>query len=214
MKGPKFRKWILLCLMAVGLLALESAFGAPPDNYTGNMMVNGMVMPMAKMGNDIRVENPMIHGLVTISHMDSRKVVMMSTRSKTYFEQTMIEQAPSIYDPKTVVEKKKIGSETIDGHPCIKYDAVIYLKSKPDDKYRSTIWEAQDLGGLAIRSETVLPEKIKDGQDKVVNELKDIKVGAARPSMFEVPADYKKTNSMMELMGGTGMMEMPREKNK
>jgi len=31
--------------------------------------------------------------------------------------------------------------------------------------------------------------------------MKNIKVGAAQASMFEVPRDYKKANSMQELMG-------------
>ncbi|MBU4121087.1 MAG: hypothetical protein KKA48_05995 [Proteobacteria bacterium] len=35
--------------------------------------------------------------------------------------------------------------------------------------------------------------------------FKDIKLGAATASMFEVPRDYKKVNSVQEVMGAGGM---------
>ena len=114
-------------------LAVGLAMAAPPDNYTANMVVEGMVMPMAKMGNKVRFENPMMRGMVTINLMDVRKTITISTLNKTYFEQTSQEKVPSFYDRNVVFEKKKIGSETIDSHPCIKYDTVFYSKDKPAD---------------------------------------------------------------------------------
>jgi hypothetical protein len=161
------------------------------------------------MGNKMRAENPMMPGMVTIHFMDSRKMIMMSTTNKAYMEQEMQqERAPSIDDPRVVIEKKQIGSETIDGHPCIKYDSVFYIKDKPAEKYKAILWEAKDLGGLVIRSETALPsEKARGGKNKVVNELKQIKIGAAKASMFEVPKDYRKVENMMEMMGGMPKME-------
>jgi hypothetical protein len=147
--------------------------------------------------------------MVNIHFMDSRKMIMMSTRNKTYLEQAMRQEgAPSIDDPRVVVEKKQIGSETIDGHPCNKYDSVFYIKDKPAEKYKAIIWEAKDLGGLVIRSETALPpEKARGGKNKIISEIKEIKVGAAKSSMFEVPKDYRKVENMMEMMGGTQKME-------
>jgi hypothetical protein len=119
------------------------------------------------------------------------------------------DKTPSVYDSRAVIEKKKIGNETIDGHPCLKYDAVVYLKDKPNEKHNVVLWEAQDLGGLAIRTEMTLPERPQSkggGPAKMVTELKDIKVGAARAAMFEVPQGYKKVDSMMEMMGGPSGM--------
>lgn len=207
---------ILSCFLFCIFLTARVGFAAPPDNFTAKMVTEGMVMPMAKMGDKMRVENPMMPGFVTISLMGLKKMIMMSTVNKTYTEQIFGEEMPSIYDPKAVFEKKKIGSETIDGHPCIKYDTVFYLKDKPAEKYRATVWEAQDLGGLMIRSEMIIPEILRrGGPSKVVSELKEIRVGAAKASMFEVPSGYKKVNSMMELMGGMeGMMDIMPEQMK
>jgi hypothetical protein len=199
------QKRIIFTAGTLSLLFLFSTFAlaAPPENFTSKMVTMGLTMPMAKMGNKTRVENPMIGGLVTISQMDAQKTVTMNTRNKTYFEQTQQERkVPSLYDPNVVIEKKKIGSEAIDGHPCVKYDTVFYKKDNPKEKFKAVIWEAQDLGGLPIRNEITIPENKKGpGPGKMVSEMKDIKVGAATASMFEVPRGYKKVDSMNAVMG-------------
>jgi hypothetical protein len=106
-----------------------------------------------------------------------------------------------------VFDKKKVGTDTIDGHPCIKYDAVFYRKSQPEEKYKAVIWEAQDLKEFNIQSEVTVPPnpKYPGSGGKMVMKFKDIKLGAATASMFEVPGDYKKAGSMQEVMGFGGM---------
>ncbi|MEW6003310.1 MAG: hypothetical protein AB1638_11795 [Nitrospirota bacterium] len=199
----KFGVFILSFLLSVILSFPMIVSAAPPDNFTAKMIMSGMTMPMAKMGDKMRVENPMLQSLVTISLLGSKKMIMMSTVNKTYFEQNLKEDTPSVYDPRVVFEKKKIGSETIDGHPCIKYDTTFYLKDKPAEKFRAIIWEAQDLGGLPIRNELIIPENKRMGKGgRIISELREIKVGAAKASMFEVPGGYKKVSNMMEVMGG------------
>ena len=208
-------------IMSIGLgvfiffLFSPFALAAPPDNFTCKMTFMGMSMPMAKMGNKSRVENVMFGGLVSINYMDQKKTVTMNTKNKTYFEQATQERVPSIYNPNVVIDKKKIGSETIDGHPCVKYNAVFYNKEKPQDKFTSVLWEAQDLGGLPIKNEVVIPEdkRREGGPDKFTSEMKEIKIGAATAAMFEVPKDYKKVSSMSEVMGGD-MREMMKQMQK
>jgi len=43
---------------------------------------------------------------------------------------------------------------------------------------------------------------------KMIMKFKDIKLGAATASMFEVPRDYKKAAGMYEVMGAGGMGNM------
>lgn len=207
MKQPKKPIMLIGLLTLTFVLFSTMLLAAPPDNFTCKMTFMGISMPMAKLGNKSRVENVMLGGLITISLMDQKKTVTMNTKNKTYFEQTTQERVPSMYDPNVVIEKKKIGTETIDGHPCIKYNAVFYNKEKPQEKYSSVLWEAQDLGGLPIKNEVVIPpDKRREGApDKFTTEMKEIKVGAATAAMFEVPKDYKKVSSMNEVIGmGTG----------
>ncbi|MFH0788443.1 MAG: hypothetical protein V2B13_12635 [Pseudomonadota bacterium] len=200
---PKKSPIIATGLLAVFFIILSTvAQAAPPDNFTAKMVVMGISMPMAKLGNKTRIENVMMGGLVTISLMDQKKSLTMNTKNKTYFESPINDKVPSVHDPRTVIEKKKIGTESFDGHPCIKYEAVFYFKEKPQEKFKAVIWEAQDLGGLPIRNEMAVPEgKKAGGPGTLVTEFKEIKVGAATAAMFDIPRDYKKVNSMNEVMG-------------
>jgi hypothetical protein len=198
--------------MAGILLTGLSVHAAPPDNFTATMVSAGMEMPMAKMGTKSRVENPAMKGLVTITFADAKKTIMMNTVDKTYYEQPTQERAkaPDVYDPDVVFDKKKIGTETIDGHPCIKYDATFYRKSKPEEKHKATLWEAQDLKDFTIQTEitTAANPKYPGSGGKLVMKFRDIKLGAATASLFEVPRDYKKVNSAPEVMGMGNIGEM------
>ena len=201
-----------LFFIAAILLTSLSALAAPPDNFTATMISSGMEMPMAKMGTKHRVENPGMKGFVTISLSDAKKTIMMNTVSKAYYEQSTQDRGktPNVYDPDIVIDKKKVGTDTIDGHTCIKYDSTFYRKSKPEEKYQAIIWEAQDLKDFNIQTEIKIPanKKNQGSGGKMVMKFKDIKLGAATAAMFEVPRDYKKVNSVQEVMGASGMGNM------
>lgn len=196
-------------MFVAGVFFGTAALAGPPDNFTATMVSQGMEMPMAKMGNKSRVENPGMKGIVTIALADAKKTIMMNTNTKVYSEQIAQErdQVPNMYDPDVVFEKKKMGNETIDGHPCVKYDTVFYRKSKPEEKHKAIIWEAQDLKDFPIQIEVVVPasSKYPGSGGKMVMKYKDIKLGAATASMFEIPSGYKKVNSPQEVMGFGGM---------
>ena len=198
----------VVCLTCSGM----AAFAAPPDNFTATMVTQGMEMPMARMGSKSRVENAGMPGVITISLGDAKKTIMMNTASKVYSEQINPEreQIPDMYDSDVAFEKKKCGNETVDGHPCIKYDTVYYRKSKPNEKHKATIWEAQDLKDFPIQMEISVPAnpKYPGSGGKMVIKYKDVKLGGATASMFEVPGGYKKVNSPQEVMGFGGMGNM------
>ncbi|MCX7966235.1 MAG: DUF4412 domain-containing protein, partial [Syntrophorhabdaceae bacterium] len=151
-------------------------------------------------------ENVGMKGVVTILLNDAKKIITLNTNKKLYHEQPLKQhdRMVSFYDPDVVFEKKKIGTEKIDGHPCNKYDAIYYRKSNPKEKQKALIWEATDLKDFPIKMELESP------QGKITILYKDIKLGAAKASMFEVPKGYKKANSVHEVMG----MEMGLDKEK
>jgi len=207
---------VVFCFVTLIFVA-GTVLAAPPDNFTTKMVVNGMAMPMAKMGTKTRVQTGMLQDIYTITDSATQKTFMVNPQAKTYYEQVQqkSKEAPSVYDPNVVMEKKKLGSETIDGHPCVKSEMTFYHKDTPTQKHKGTIWEAQDLGGLPIRTEMIVEAMQKaGGSGKMVSEMKEIKVGGATASMFEVPKDYKKVNSMPELMGMGGMQDMMKQMQK
>jgi hypothetical protein len=212
MAKARIRSLASFLFMAGILLTGLSVHASPPDNFTATMVSAGMEMPMAKMGTKSRVENPPVKGLVTITVADAKKTIMMNTVDKTYYEQPTQERAkaPDVYDPDMVFDKKRIGTETIDGHPCIKYDATFYRKSKPEEKHKAILWDALDLNNFTIQTEITAAEnpKYPGSGGKMVMKFRDIKLGAATASMFEVPRDYKKVNSVPEVMGMGNIGEM------
>ena len=209
MKKNIVRYLVSLLLMTGILSGGSSLLAAPPNNFTATMVTSGMEMPMAQMGAKNRVENPAMKGMVTIHLADMKKSILLNTTNKTYFEQPIAERgnAADPYDPDVVFDKKKVGTDTIDGHPCIKYDATFYRKSRPGEKFKATLWEAQDLKGFTIQTEMTVPAnpQYPGSGGKMLMKFKDIRLGAAKASMFEVPGDYTKVNSMPELMGLGGM---------
>ena len=70
MKRKSFLSVILVSSLLIVWLIPSPALAGPPDNYTAKMVVHGMTMPMAKMANKMRVENPMMQGIVTVTLTD------------------------------------------------------------------------------------------------------------------------------------------------
>ena len=143
----------------------------------------------------------MIGGLITISLIDQKKTITMNTKNKTYFERVSRIRSPRSRIQGRSLIKKRSGPRLLTGHPCIKYDAVYYLKDKPQEKFNTVLWEARDLGGLPIRTEMVVPESKKmGGPERWSRNLRN-QIRATTAAMFDVPKDFKKVGSMNEVMG-------------
>lgn len=181
-----------------------------PTNYTATMVMMGKESPYARDGQKIRSEVDMgeMGKMISIVRIDVKKSIMLNPEKKSYFEdawkQNRMQRNPSMLmeDSNYKVDKVKIGSETIDKHPCIKYTVTITNK-ETSEKQTMTTWEATDLQNLVIKHE------MEQNGKKFGMELKNVKLNAATAEMFEVPASYTKANSMMELMGMGGMKGMP-----
>jgi hypothetical protein len=89
--------------------------------------------------------------------------------------------------PKT--ERTEIGRETVEGHPCVKYKEVTTL---PDGKkVESTVWQATDLNDFPI--------KTADSGNFTMT-FKDINFNKPPADLFELPAGFKRYESMQEMM--------------
>jgi hypothetical protein len=112
----------------------------------------------------------------------------------------MVNTDTEVQGEKPKVEKTKVGSESIDGHPCDKYKVVITYKSeKPQEGF---IWNARDLGGMTIKSE------VENKDFKMTTELKNIVMKSSPASVFEIPQGYVESKNFMEIM----MPAQPKEK--
>ncbi len=126
--------------------------------------------------------------MVVISRGDKKKGYTLYPNVQKY----LVHDETGERGEKPKVEKKKVGSETIDGHPCTKYKVVITPKEGPQQE--GFIWNARDLGGMTIRSE------VENKDFKITTDLKKIVLKRSPSSVFEIPAGYTEAKNFMELM--------------
>lgn len=122
-------------------------------------------------------------GSSTIVRKDLNKVWMIMTAQKTYMEMPGVtdEQIQMAEEKvKGEVSRKEVGSETVDGHPAIKYEVTASVDDKTVQTYQ---WWATDIN---------FPVKTAAIDGSWVMEYRDIRIGGQPDSLFEVPAGYKK----------------------
>ena len=150
-----------------------------------------MEMDMTKMmeaqGAKDASQSPMSR-MTMLNRGDKKTGYTLYPTAQKYLVHTETEE----HDEKPKVEKVKVGSETIDGHPCDKYKVTITYKSeKPQEGF---IWNAKDLGGMTIRSE------VENKDYKMTTDLKNIVLKSSPASVFEIPAGYTEAKSFMDIM--------------
>jgi hypothetical protein len=97
------------------------------------------------------------------------------------------------------VDRKVLGTETVEGYECSK--VLNTVTAKDGTKHVATTWEAAKLGGIPVRIET------KTSEGLMTMSFKDIKTAKPPDSMFEPPAGLTKYPSMQAMMM-QGMMKM------
>ena len=150
-----------------------------------------MEMDMTKMmeaaGGKDASQSPMTR-MTMLNRGDKKTGYTLYPNVQKYLVHTEAEER----DEKPKVEKVKVGSETIDGHPCDKYKVTItYKNEKPQEGF---IWNAKDLGGMTIKSE------VENKEYKMTTELKNIVLKSSPASVFEIPAGYTEAKSFMDVM--------------
>lgn len=114
-----------------------------------------------------------------------KHVAYMLVPGKKVYTVTELPPAVDVNAPKAPkVERKELGKETIEGHPCVKKRVTVTREEGDPVEY--VTWDATDLGNLPIRFQC----EGEETTELVV--LKNIKLGKLDPSVFEVPATYKK----------------------
>ena len=157
-----------------------------------------MEMDLTKMmeasGGKDASQSPMSR-MTMLNRGDKKKSYTLYPNAQKYIVHTEAEAQ----DEKPKVQKVKVGSETIDGHPCDKYKVTVTYKSeKPQEGF---IWNARDLGGMTIRSE------VENNDFKVTTDLKKIVLKSSPASVFEIPQGYTEAKDFMELMVSSGQQK-------
>lgn len=203
---------VLTVLMVIPFIfgcgkAKETASGFAEKSYSATMLGRAegspqeMVSKFYKDGDKMRTETKSSgFTMINIVRQDKKLTWMVFPEKKAYVEQPLSDEKAKEADITPSGQTVKVGEETMDGHPCVKYETT--SAQQPDAK--TIQWQAKDLHNFPIRIE----HQVK-GATKSVTQFKDISFGKPAADLFEIPAGYKKASSMAEVMAGGKMSAAP-----
>jgi uncharacterized protein DUF4412 len=174
--------------IALGTVLLLAASLVQAAEFTATMVTKagGVEIPGKIYVKENKVRNEVQAGGQSSIHIlrpDKKVVWIIMPQQKAYVEMPITHTAQQKMLPLTEDQKakmKKVGTETINGYACDKYETTMSHQGKPMQVFT---WVATDLG---------VPIKIVSEDGSFSMEYKDIKPGQVADSLFDVPQDYKK----------------------
>jgi hypothetical protein len=179
----------------------KSRFEMKLSEAQGTKMPPGAAEQMKAMGMD---------SMVSISRPDKKLIYLIYPGLQSYAEMTAPDASAQTDAADLKVETTELGRETVDGHTCIKNQAVI--TDKAGKKLESTVWNATDLKNFPVKIVTT-----ESGQPATMR-FKNISFDQPAASLFEPPSGFTKytdvqtmmQTEMMKKMGGMARPPMAR----
>ena len=135
--------------------------------------------------------------MTAISRPDKKLSYLVYPGLKSYAEMTMTEAEAGTDDSKMKVDVKADGSETVDGHDCLRNKVTI---TDADGKAREfTVWNAKDLKKFPVKIET------NEGGRATKMLFKAVKFDKPDAGKFEAPKDYERYDNVQAMMQGAMM---------
>jgi hypothetical protein len=121
---------------------------------------------------------------ISIVRLDKKAIWNLMPNQKMYMELPFMGSADVASMAKdATIEKEPLGSEQVGAYHCDKYRVKATFEGKV---YTSIEWEAKELNGFAVKK--------GDEKGAWTIEYQNVHLGPQDPSLFEVPADYKKVD--------------------
>ena len=126
-----------------------------------------------------------------IARVDKKIMWNIMAKQKIYMEMPLdLKNRPKVDEKfEGEIDRKEVGSETIDGHPTKKYLITFQVNDKKSQVFQ---WLATDIQ---------FPVKTAAIDGSWAQEFRNIKIGPQPDSLFELPAGYEKLE-MPQLPGG------------
>ena len=170
---------IMFCLAASLVQAAEFSANII-TRAEGQEMRGKIFMKGQKIRNELDAEG---QTNITIVRPDKKVVWMVMPAEKMYMEMPVTDEAQEkllIKKPEDQAKMKLLGTETVNGYECDKYEMSTTVEGKPVKQYN---WVAKKLG-MAIKVEAA------DGSFSM--EYRDINMAGVADALFEVPQGYQK----------------------
>ena len=179
-------KWVgWACLgLFVGLMAANAQaaeFSATMVSQAQGQSMQGKIFVKGdKMRNEMNMGG---ESNITITRPDKKVVWIAMPQQKMYMEMPLndkMQQKMMMKDPEDRAKMKLLGTETINGFDCEKYEMDTAYEGKSLKQY---VWIAKKLG---------MPIKSVSADGAMTMEYRDIKVGGVADSVFDLPQGYQK----------------------
>jgi outer membrane lipoprotein-sorting protein len=175
--------WVVVgtIFLLLASLAQAAEFSAKVITKAGGMEMPGkMYIKGEKARNEVQMAG---HSTVQIMRPDKKVVWVIMPQQKAYMEMSFTqdhEQKMLKISEQAKANMKKIGTETVNGYECDKYETTMGSEGKSPKQY---IWVALKLG---------VPIKMVTEDGSMSLEYKDIKPEKLEDSLFELPQGYRK----------------------
>ena len=176
-----FRKITLFTLFVLSLTVFASAMEFSADmimtSAQGNMTGKMFYKP-DRFRSDIKSPQQMI----SITRLDKKVAWNIMPAEKMYMEMPLdLRTKPMVEDKVNgEIDRKLVGSETVDGHPAQKYLITFKSGNAKEQVYQ---WWATDIK---------FPVKTAAVDGSFTQEFKNIKIESQPNSLFELPSGYQK----------------------
>jgi hypothetical protein len=138
--------------------------------------------------------------MATLMDTAKKNMLMIYPSLKSYADMPMPKEQAQMLEKEPKIERAELGKETVEGHECKKCRFTVI-----DDKgakRTALVWQAADLKDFPIKIQS------EDQGNQVTMLYKEVKLAKPEAKVFEIPADYTKYASIMELMQGAMMKQM------
>ena len=169
----------------------KARFEMNMSEMRGSQMPAGAAQHMKAMGMD---------NMISISRPDLKLAYIVYPGLNSYAEMTPQKASDSTTPDDYKADIEKLGTETVDGHDCVKNKVTV--TDKEGAKHVSTVWNATDLKNFPIKIVTT-----EEGATATML-FKNISFDKPAAGNFEPPAGYTKYSSVQAMMQAEMMKKM------
>jgi hypothetical protein len=138
--------------------------------------------------------------MVSIVRPDKQTQLIVYPTARAYAEMPIGKGTNASGPQDYKMESTKLGTETVDGHPCVKNKVII--SSQGSEKHEAIVWNATDLKDFPVKMQMA-----QAGGGNLVMTYSRIKLEKPDAKLFEPPTDFEKHDSVEKLLQ-TVMMKM------
>lgn len=187
--------FLLILLASSTVFALEFSADSITTQKGGFQIKGKLFYKPDKFRMETQAHSNM--NMIVITRVDKKLAWNLMPDTKTYMEIPFdMQNKPKVNEKyEGEIDRKQVGSETIDGHPTKKYLITYKTGNETNQVYQ---WLATDIN-MAIKTSAI------DGSWSY--ELRNIKMGNQPDTLFEIPTGYQKIQ-MPHFPGMHGGMNM------